>query len=193
MRSFDQPPEYDELFPPAQETTKLPEKYLDKLTRETPCHCTYFSRTCQWGEMVGLYRGELDWKGRRSGEGVMVWTEAGSFSENIDQEADFSCLRIHQVYDGSWEKDLMSGNGEMWWSRTGSSYSGEWHQGLMNGDGTLIFGDKSNHPGQCFTGIFRKGKSIGAEHFFDKGSNKSVDKPKVLSGLKKTFSNILSH
>jgi len=67
MRLSDKPPSYDELFPPSQEFTKLPEKYLDKLTRDTPCHSTYFSRTCQWGDMVGFYRGELDWKGRRSG------------------------------------------------------------------------------------------------------------------------------
>jgi len=192
MRLSDKPPSYDELFPPSQEFTKLPEKYLDKLTRDTPCHSTYFSRTCQWGDMVGFYRGELDWKGRRSGEGVMLWSEKGSASKFFDQISDFSCLQIHQVYDGNWEKDLMSGHGEMWWSCTGTSYRGEWSQGQMNGEGTLILEENSDNPGQCFSGIFRKGKNIGAENFFDKGSNKSEDKPRVLSGLKKTFSNILS-
>ena len=53
---------------------------------------------------TGLYRGELDWKGRRSGRGTMVWP-AGAL-----------------VYSGDWARDRMQGRGEVWWGDTGTVY-----------------------------------------------------------------------
>ena len=72
----------------------------------------------------GLYRGELDWKGRRAGSGVMVWQQ--DRRESV------------QVYSGSWARDRPQGQGEMWWGEAGGAvYTGEWAGGRQHGAGTI--------------------------------------------------------
>ena len=64
---------------------------------------TYFTRV-RPGE--GLYRGEIDWKQRREGRGVMVWEEGGG------------------VYRGEWKKDNMHGQRVMLWRESGTLHRG---------------------------------------------------------------------
>ena len=70
-----------------------------------------------------MYWGELDWKGRRAGCGVMVWQE-----DSV------------QVYSGSWAQDRPEGRGKMWWGE-GAEYTGEWAAGRQHGPGVLRRGD----------------------------------------------------
>ena len=69
-----------------------------------------------------MYWGELDWKGRRAGSGVMVWQE-----DSV------------QVYSGSWARDRPEGRGQMW--AEGAEYTGEWVKGRQHGPGVLRRGD----------------------------------------------------
>ena len=119
-----------------------PAALLERFSSAAPHHATYFSVEKVWAEGAGYYRGnqslavisltppgsslsvtvslslllpgELDWKGRRAGQGSMVWQEA-------------------VVYSGGWERDRMEGQGSMWWGHTGNVYCGQWSGGKMHG------------------------------------------------------------
>ena len=86
----------------------------------------------------GVYWGELDWKGRRAGSGVMVWQE--------DRDSV-------QVYSGTWAQDRPEGRGEMWWGE-GAVYTGEWAAGKQHGPGVIRRGDteiRANFRSDTFT------------------------------------------
>ena len=151
MGSIDRPPAYDELFPVTEREhtltpmTKLPPKYLDDLSSPPPNHATYFNRTASWADGTGFYRGEMDYKGRRSGQGTMIWTQS--------EVGDIKDAK--QAYSGQWTRDLMSGSGEMWWAATGTVYTGNWVGGLMHGQGRINFGENTSQPGHIYSGQFR--------------------------------------
>ena len=153
MGSMDNPPSYDELFPATESEqtmttlTKMPSKYLEDLSSAPPNHATYFTRTVSWGADTGYYRGEMDYKGRRSGSGTMIWTPS--------EVSDVHMNNVKRAYSGHWSRDLMSGSGEMWWGDTGTRYSGQWAEGLMNGHGSIRFGDNTSQPGYVYSGQFR--------------------------------------
>ena len=75
--------------------------------------------------------GELDWKGRRSGQGSMFWT-----GEEAGEEA--------VIYCGGWERDRMEGEGVMWWADSGNTYSGQWSGGKMNGRANITLGGETS-------------------------------------------------
>ena len=136
----------------------IPQRYVDMMTRDPPPYSTYFTRT-QFRYVTaffvqikvirlfvfrsgdsGVYWGELDWKGRRAGSGVMVWQE--------DRDSV-------QVYSGSWAKDRPEGRGEMWWGAgRGAVYTGEWAAGKQHGPGVIRRGDteiRANFRSDTFT------------------------------------------
>ena len=90
-----------------------------------------------WPEGEGTYKGEMDWKGRRSGQGKMVWDNGA------------------KIYVGEWVKDCMDGTGVLWWNQTGSYYRGGWKNGAMHGLGKLVYGAESDTPGDEYNGEFR--------------------------------------
>ena len=102
-----------------------------------PKHKTVFIKSGRWPDGEGIYVGELDWKGRRSGQGKMEW-----ISQN-------------RVYQGSWVTNQMEGFGCIWWRDTGSYYAGNWKKGAMHGKGRMVWGPKSQSPGRIYYGEFR--------------------------------------
>ena len=132
----DSPPLYEEIFPEAKEGTyeQCGEVFRMLELREEDSR-TYFTRKKVCREGGGEYRGELDWKGRRSGQGKMVWGD--------------------KVYVGDWIRDSMDGQGMIWWGRTGSYYSGGWRRGAMHGQGKIVYGPGSHNPGDVYQGEFR--------------------------------------
>ena len=124
------PPSYDDVFP---EVSHIDPKYFDL---EEDNRRTYFTRHRRWPEGEGTYRGELDWKGRRSGHGCMVWKD-------------------DRVYHGHWFKDRMDGAGKVHWKRTGSYYHGNWKKGKIHGEGRLVYGPCTETPGVVYEGSFR--------------------------------------
>ena len=101
---------------PREECELEPKKVCRHTTKMVPQLRSV--RECVDG--VGEYRGELDWKGHRSGQGKMVWGD--------------------KVYVGDWMRDSMDGQGMIWWGRTGSYYSGGWRRGAMHGQGKIVYG-----------------------------------------------------
>ena len=147
MTTSEPPPAYEELFPNyPQLQDNVPDYFMDKFYRVPPPHSTYFVRRLEWSDGQGDYRGELDWKGRRAGEGTMVWSQGDS---------DNNERRVTRVYTGDWERDTMSGEGSMWWADTGTVYSGHWSWGVMHGQGHIQWGPGSHDPAQQYTGQFR--------------------------------------
>ena len=116
---------------------KVSELVVTLLQLQEAPHRTYFSKRKVWPEGEGCYYGELDWKGRRAGAGRMVWG-AGS-----------------RVYAGHWVKNRMEGEGVIWWEGTGTYYSGGWRKGLVHGRGRLVYGPRSDTPGDVYEGDFR--------------------------------------
>ena len=149
IRVDEPPPSYEELYPAEMnddsECTNKSEEYADeskddevpKLELEKDPNRTYFTKRKVWPEGEGCYYGELDWKGRRAGAGRMVWG-AGS-----------------RVYAGHWVKNRMEGEGVIWWEGTGTYYSGGWRKGLVHGRGRLVYGPRSDTPGDVYEGDFR--------------------------------------
>ena len=129
----DSPPAYEDIFPFGKRDNKT-----EVLVGFQEKNCvTCFTRHGQWPEGEGTYKGELDWKGRRSGQGRIEWTE--------DERS----------YEGKWVKDMMEGEGILWWGKTGSYYAGQWKRGAMHGKGIMVWGDKSEDPGGVYKGEFR--------------------------------------
>ena len=132
----DSPPLYEEIFPEVTEGTCKQSGEVSRLLelREEDSR-TYFTREKECVEGRGEYRGELDWKGRRSGQGKMVWGD--------------------KVYVGDWVRDTMDGQGMIWGGETGSYYSGGWRRGTMHGQGKIVYGPGSDNPGDVYQGEFR--------------------------------------
>ena len=144
-----QPPSYEELFPNARTSmTENKESTIKEIgsqeVKDEPSlelvkrpNRTYFSKTKMWPEGEGVYYGELDWKGRRVGHGKMVWGGGA------------------RVYLGYWAKNRMEGEGIIFWASTGTFYKGQWKKGLVHGLGRLVYGPRSDTPGDTFEGEFR--------------------------------------
>ena len=60
-----------------------------------------------------------------------------------------------RVYMGYWAKNRMEGEGVIWWEGTGTYYSGGWRKGLVHGIGRLVYGQRSDTPGDVYEGEFR--------------------------------------
>ena len=139
---LDSPPAYEEIYP-----NKRKDEMFSKQNISTDIKCllelrdeyyrTYFTKHQVWPEGEGTYKGEMDWKGRRSGHGRMVWDDG------------------HKIYVDEWVKDQMEGEGVIWWIKTGSYYHGGWKKGTMHGKGTLVYGHGSDTPGDVYDGDFR--------------------------------------
>ena len=129
------PPAYDVLYP--ESPCQLAEHLLTLLHISEKPYNTFFTRYKVWPEGEGCYHGELDWKGRRAGDGRMVWG-GGDL-----------------VYKGRWEKNMMEGEGVMVWVVSGTYYSGGWRKGLMHGRGRLVYGQNSGTPDDVYWGQFR--------------------------------------
>ena len=139
---LDSPPAYEEIYPDKRDDDMFSKH---QLSMEIECllelrdeyYRTYFTKHQVWPEGEGTYRGEMDWKGRRSGHGRMVWDNG------------------HKIYVGEWVKDQMEGEGVIWWNKTGSYYHGGWKKGAMHGKGKLVYGHGSDNPGDVYHGEFR--------------------------------------
>ena len=146
------PPSYEELFPLEtrrmnedldcnQDRKENPEEskhgVVPMLVLKKDPNRTYFTIQKVWTEGEGLYHGELDWKGRRTGHGKMVWADGS------------------RVYLGFWAKNKMKGDGVIWWEGTGTYYTGGWKKGLVHGVGKLVYGPRSGTPGDVYEGEFR--------------------------------------
>ena len=147
----DPPPSYEELFPvdtakmndslncvvDNKELSDEPKDDVPKLELQKDPSRTYFTKRKVWPEGEGCYHGELDWKGRRAGHGRMVWGDGS------------------RVYMGYWAKNRMEGEGAIWWEGTGTYYIGGWRKGLVHGIGRLVYGPRSDTPGDVYEGEFR--------------------------------------
>eukprot|EP00091_Calanus_sinicus_P002287 TRINITY_DN12309_c0_g1_i1.p1 TRINITY_DN12309_c0_g1~~TRINITY_DN12309_c0_g1_i1.p1 ORF type:complete len:105 (-),score=21.95 TRINITY_DN12309_c0_g1_i1:259-573(-) len=95
---FDSPPAYEDIYPNKIGCDLISKqklsKEIDNLLELRDEYCrTYFTKHQVWPEGEGTYKGEMDWKGRRSGHGRMVWDDG------------------HKIYVGGWIKDQMEGEG----------------------------------------------------------------------------------
>ena len=115
-------------------------------SREVPCH----------------YVGEVDTDGKRSGYGVLTWSEGGRF-EGEWHEDDRSGLGVmtwpdNHRYDGEWRNDHRSGLGVVAWA-DGDRYEGEFSDQGASGAGLYIGGATRGYSEKV--GQFRKDRLDG--------------------------------
>jgi hypothetical protein len=88
----------------------------------------------------GVYKGQIDKKGRKHGEGIIIWNDGSS-------------------YEGSFKKDLRHGTGFFTW-KNGESYKGDYLNDIRTGSGIYRWTD-----GSFYEGSFLRGKRHGFGRF----------------------------
>ena len=88
----------------------------------------------------GVYKGQIDKKGRKHGEGIIIWNDGSS-------------------YEGDFQKDLRHGTGFFTW-KNGESYKGDYLNDIRTGSGIYRWND-----GSFYEGSFLRGKRHGFGRF----------------------------
>jgi len=88
----------------------------------------------------GVYKGQIDKKGRKHGEGIIIWNDGSS-------------------YEGDFQKDLRHGTGFFTW-KNGESYKGDYLNDIRTGSGIYRWTD-----GSFYEGSFLRGKRHGFGRF----------------------------
>ena len=96
--------------------------------------------------MSGEYVGEFDGKGKRSGNGVIVYKDGRKYDGQwLDGKRHGHGVLTYPVndtrYEGSWVNDVKQGKGKMTFKidDESSSYDGDWVDNKMHGKGTMLW------------------------------------------------------
>ena len=95
----------------------------------------------------GVFTGSFDYDERRSGEGTIIYNDAG-------------------YYKGEWSSGERHGKGHVVFPN-GGSYSGDFKYDKLNGDGERIYPD-----GTSFLGEFKDGSCTFGEQFLTDGTSR---------------------
>jgi len=83
-------------------------------------------------------------------------------------------------YEGFVVCDVLCGEGEYFWTTTGSRYKGNFENGKPSGAGTFYFSDGAVYEGQFFEGSFHgigKKTEANGEVSYGKWSNNRFSRP----------------
>ena len=103
------------------------------------------------------YTGERDGKGRRHGNGLMVFANGDRYEGNwkkgdIDGEGTFTYATAGYSYSGNFKKGNIQGHGTFRFNN-GNVMEGDW-TAMGTGTGYLLFPDGSRYDGPFLNGLF---------------------------------------